>query len=111
MWWIRLAVVVAVSVVLAPLSAEAQAVSQKTVRVGYLTPSGKGPVRPWETDLGKLAYVEGRNLVVERRYADGKTERRPALASELGRLKADVIVATGGMRSSRPRALPRQFQS
>jgi len=49
-----------------------------------------------EAELGKLGYVEGRNLTIERRYADGKMERLPALASELVRLKVDVIVASGG---------------
>ena len=86
----------AFNIALAPVSVEVQAVSQKTFRVGYLTPSGQGAVRPWEADLGKLGYVEGRNLTIERRYADGKIERLHALASELVRLKVDVIVATGG---------------
>jgi putative tryptophan/tyrosine transport system substrate-binding protein len=87
--------VLALSIALAPMAAEAQAVSQKTYRVGYLTPSGPAALRAWETDLAKLGYIEGRNLIIERRYADGKTERLPALASELVRLKVDVIVATG----------------
>ncbi len=43
--------------------------------------------------LRELGYVEGRNIVVERRFADGKQGRLPALAAELVRLKLDVIVA------------------
>jgi ABC-type uncharacterized transport system substrate-binding protein len=85
---------VVLSIALAPIAAEAQATPEKTYRVGSLSPSGPG-LRAWETDLGKLGYIEGRNLIIERRYADGKTERLPALASELVRLKVDVIVATG----------------
>ena len=42
-----------------------------------------------------LGYVEGRNLIVERRYADNHLERLPALAAELASLKVDVILATG----------------
>jgi putative ABC transport system substrate-binding protein len=39
-----------------------------------------------------LGYVEGRNYVVERRYAESKSERYPALAAELVRLKVDLII-------------------
>ena len=42
-----------------------------------------------------LGYVEGKNLVIEARYADGKAERTKALAAELVQLKVDVFVATG----------------
>jgi len=45
--------------------------------------------------MRELGYVEGTNLVIEARFADGKNERLPALAAELVRLKLDVIVATG----------------
>ena len=43
--------------------------------------------------MNALGYVEGKNLVVEWRFADGKFERLPALAAELVQLKVDVIVA------------------
>jgi ABC-type uncharacterized transport system substrate-binding protein len=46
--------------------------------------------------LRDLGYVEGRNLLIEYRDAEGKTERFPALAAELVSLKCDVIVTTGG---------------
>jgi putative ABC transport system substrate-binding protein len=45
--------------------------------------------------LQRLAYVEGRNVVYEARFAEGKVDRLPALAAELVALKADVIVAQG----------------
>lgn len=45
--------------------------------------------------LRELGYVEGRNVVVEPRYADGRLERYPQLAAELVRLPSDVIVADG----------------
>ena len=45
--------------------------------------------------LRDLGYVEGRNVVIEYRYAEGKLERLPALAAELVALKVDVIVAAG----------------
>ena len=46
--------------------------------------------------LQERGYVEGKNLVVERRFAEGSDERYPALAAELVRLKLDVIVTTAG---------------
>ena len=45
--------------------------------------------------LRKLGYVEGKNVVIEWRYAEGKLDRLPALAAELVRLKVDVIVTVG----------------
>jgi putative ABC transport system substrate-binding protein len=46
--------------------------------------------------MRKLGYVEGKNIVIGRRYAEGKRDRLPALAAELVRLKVDVIVTGGG---------------
>ena len=45
--------------------------------------------------LRELGYVEGKNIVIEWRYAEGKLDRLPALAAELVRLKVDIIVTTG----------------
>src|SRR5262245_31085659 len=42
--------------------------------------------------LGDLGYIEGKNIIIEYRYADGRSERLPALAEELVRLKVDIIV-------------------
>ena len=42
-----------------------------------------------------LGYIEGKNIVIECRYAEGKLDRLPALAAELVRLKVDVIVTAG----------------
>jgi putative ABC transport system substrate-binding protein len=46
--------------------------------------------------LRELGYVEGKNIFIEYRYAEGKLERLPDLAAELVRLKVDVIVTSGG---------------
>jgi putative ABC transport system substrate-binding protein len=51
--------------------------------------------------LRDLGYVEGRNIVLERRWADGKFDRLPALAAELVRLKVDIMV-TAGPQATRP---------
>ena len=50
--------------------------------------------------LRELGYLEGETIFVERRNADGKIDRLPALATELVRLKVDVII-TGGPQATR----------
>ena len=46
--------------------------------------------------MNETGYIEGRNIAVEYRWAEGKPERFPALAAELVALKVDVIVTHGG---------------
>jgi ABC transporter substrate binding protein len=78
----------------APLATEAQQAA-KVPRIGYLVPNLT--VNPhlheaFRQGLRDLGYVEGGNLVIEYRDAEGKLERLPALAAELVALKVDVIV-------------------
>ena len=78
----------------APLAAEAQQAA-KVARIGYLSPNlAADPIvqEAFGQGLRDLGYVEGRNLVIEYRDAEGKLERLPALAAELVALKVDVIV-------------------
>jgi len=83
----------------APLAAEAQQAG-KVPRVGFLyfgsRQTGPGPERyaAFLEGMRELGHVEGQNLLVEARFADSKAERLPGLATELLRLKVDVIVAT-----------------
>src|SRR5712692_4322739 len=81
----------------APLAAEAQPAA-KIVRIGFLT-ANLAPNRHLQEaflqGLHDLGYVEGRNVVIEYRDAEGKFERLPALAAELVALKVDVILAGG----------------
>jgi putative ABC transport system substrate-binding protein len=80
-----------------PLAVEAQQAG-KVARIGYLALNLAGnPHLPeaFRQGLRDLGYVEGRNVVIEYRDAEGKVERLPALAAELVALKVDVIV-TGG---------------
>ena len=46
--------------------------------------------------LRELGYIEGQNIAIEYRYAEGKVDRYPVLAAELVRLKVDIIVVAGG---------------
>jgi putative tryptophan/tyrosine transport system substrate-binding protein len=76
-----------------PAVARAQQ-ADKANRLGYLSLSS-GPgygVEAFRQGLRELGYVEGRNLIIEYRWAAGKKERLPELAAELVRLKVEVIV-------------------
>ena len=78
----------------APLVAEAQQAANVT-RIGYLSHNlaASSHLRDaFLQGLRELGYVEGRNVVIEYRYAEGKPERLPALAAELVALKVDVMV-------------------
>jgi ABC-type uncharacterized transport system substrate-binding protein len=90
------AVVLALGPVLAP--AEAQQAS-KIPRVGFLAPQGRSlPLfEAFQKGLADLGYVEGRNVVIEPRFAEGQYERFPALLADLVRLKVDVIAVTGAV--------------
>jgi putative ABC transport system substrate-binding protein len=88
-----------VAVLAAPFAAEAQQ-AERIARVGFLAADlAAGDPRFQRAFLGglrDLGYIEGRNLQLEYRDAQGELERFPALAAELVALKVDVIVAAGG---------------
>src|SRR5215510_15842821 len=88
----------ALSILSAPLGAEAEPPGKGT-RVGVLWP-GASPLRPprmeaFHRGLSELGYVEGENIVIEIRYAEGKVERLPELAAELVSLNVQVIATFG----------------
>jgi putative tryptophan/tyrosine transport system substrate-binding protein len=77
--------------------AEAQQTKKKFPRVGVLSSTSPSSVT-WEIfrqGLRDLGYIEGKNLDIEYRSAEGKADRLPDLAAELVQLKVDVIVANG----------------
>jgi putative tryptophan/tyrosine transport system substrate-binding protein len=81
-----------------PLAARAQQPA-KIPHLGvllYSTPQTDPQMEFVRNGLRDLGYVEGRNLVVTYRYAEGKSERLPELAAELANLKPDVLLAIGG---------------
>jgi putative ABC transport system substrate-binding protein len=87
-----------VAVVLLVLGVTAEAQPTKIPRIGYLGASRSGNSERMEAfrqGLRELGYVEGKNIVVEYRYAEGKADGGRELAAELARLKVDVIVTTG----------------
>ena len=82
-----------------PLAARAQQPAAKVPRIGFLGNSTAeleaNLVRPFRDGLRALGYEEGRNIVIEYRWAEGEYERFPALIAELTALKVDVIVTAG----------------
>src|SRR5262245_2595580 len=72
---------------------------KKVPRIGYLapgSPSSDSPrIDPFRQGLRELGYTEGQDIVIELRFAEGKSERLPALVAELIQLKVDVIVLSG----------------
>jgi len=95
-----LLLVVLLAVFVAPLVAGAQPAT-RIPRVGILSPAPPAaaagmPYDAFREALRELGYVEGKNIVLELRFASGKYERLPELAVELARLPVDVIVTDGG---------------
>jgi len=89
-------VILAVGAVVAPAEAQEAA---RIPRIGFLAPQGRSlPLfEAFQQGLAGLGYVEGRNVVIEPRFAEGQYERFPDLFAELVRLKVDVIALTGAV--------------
>ncbi len=89
---------IACSLVIAPPTALAQPAG-KVYRIGYLSIGSASttytrPLEAFRQGLRELGWEEGRNLLIEYRFAEGHADRLPALADELVRLKVDLIVAS-----------------
>jgi len=72
----------------------------KVPRIGFLDPSTASSsavlLEAFRQELSKLGWIEGKNITIEYRFAEQKSERLPELAAELVRLKVDLIVTSGG---------------
>ena len=95
-----------VVLILVALCTSVEAQQQKKVpRIGFLSATSPSTISArtdaFRQGLRDLGYVEGKNIVIEWRYAEGKMDRLPDLASELVRLKVDIVV-TGGPAATRP---------
>jgi ABC-type uncharacterized transport system substrate-binding protein len=91
-------ILVAVVLLAVAITAEAQQ-PKKVPRIGILgaafPSTNPARIEAFRQGLRELGYVEGKNIVIEWRYAEGKLDRLPALAAELVRLKVDIIVTAG----------------
>ncbi len=91
----ELLIALGTSALAAPLATFAQQ-RPKVWRIGFLGPTTASGIASWvealRAGLRDLGYVEGKNIVIEFRWAEGNYERLPDLAAELVRLKADIIV-------------------
>ena len=98
---VGLIVALALGILTVPLLAGAQQPA-KVPRVGWLVYGSPSPESSPVLDealrqgLRELGYVDGRNIAIEYRYAEGRPERLPGLAADLARLKVDLIIAGGG---------------
>jgi ABC-type uncharacterized transport system substrate-binding protein len=86
-----------------PLTARAQRPAMRTI--GYLSPRAadveKEFLVAFRQGLSETGHVEGRNLVIEYRWAEGRYEELPTLAAELVRKGVSVIATTGGTQTTR----------
>ena len=71
----------------------------KIARIGYLSPgdpvSRAYRIEAFRQGLKELGYIEGKNIIIEYRFAEARSDRLPELAQELVRLKVDIIFAGG----------------
>ena len=92
--------ILALAILLVPLAAEARQPG-KVHRIGFLGTASASDfayarlIESFRQGLRDLGYEEGKNIVIEYRWAEGRAERLPDLAAELVRLKVDVIVSHG----------------
>jgi ABC-type uncharacterized transport system substrate-binding protein len=96
-----------------PVVARAQN-SGKIVRIGILTtanPRSASFIRSFEQKLRELGYIEGQNMVIDFRNAEGQVDRLPDLATDLVRLGADVIVTATDPATHAAKKLPLRFPS
>jgi putative ABC transport system substrate-binding protein len=91
-----------------PLAAEAQQ-DRKVYRIGYLatTPEATEWGRAFVDRLRELGYVEGRNILIERRYSEGRPERFPGFVDELLDLNVDLILTVSAPETSAARRATR----
>jgi putative ABC transport system substrate-binding protein len=96
-----LIITLAVSLTVMALAAETQPPT-KRYRIGWLSAGGRDPyVEAFLEGMRALDYVEGQNILIKYRSAEGSHARLAALAAELVRLQMDVIVAIGGAAATR----------
>ena len=86
----------ALTILAPPYLIHAQQPPNKIPRIGFLTDGRVNPAPgPFRQGLRDLGWVEGKNIVIEYRFADGNEDRLPGLAAQLVHANVDIIVSTG----------------
>ena len=88
----------AIGAIFVALSVPARAQQAKIPKIGWLSPRSSASatrLNEFRQELHKLGYIEGKNIIIESRYAEDKLERLPVLADELVALKVDVLFTRG----------------
>jgi putative ABC transport system substrate-binding protein len=78
-----------------PFTAAALAPGEKVHRIGYLASAPGPPEKVFLEGLRERGWIEGKNIVILRRYSEGRNERFPGFAAELVQLNIDLLVAFG----------------
>jgi len=106
MWCSPVRFLVALTLILTPLALEAQPGGQVR-RIGFLALGSRAIIstsprfEAFKQALRELGWVEGQNLVMESRYAEGRAEHLPNLAADLVSLPVEVMVVAGGYQAIR----------
>ena len=98
---IGLIVILALGLLVAPLPVAAQK-AEKVYRIGYLGGGRGNPalLNPFRQGLRELGYVEGQNIIIEWRFAQGRNERLPGLAGVVVELILDVLVGSSDRQAA-----------
>ena len=95
-----------------PLAARAQQPAMPLV--GVMNPGSPGPLRQqmaaFRDGLKEAGFVEGQNVTVDYRFAEGQSDRLPGLAADLVRRKVAVLVASGTLRALPPSRRPQRYR-
>jgi len=100
-----------------PLTARAQQSTSTVRRIGFLLPGGprttvvRGQLEAFRQGLKEYGWIEGQNIIVEYRFAEGKEDALPGIAAELVRLRPDVIVTEARWQPRRRKLSRKPSQS
>jgi len=103
-WWQFIVIILGGTAIVWPLAASGQAPPSAGPVIGFLSSRAAGEssdvVSAFHRGLSEIGYVEGQNLAIEYRWAEGQYDRLPAFAAEMVRLPVSVLVAVGGEPSA-----------
>jgi hypothetical protein len=103
-WWQFIGIILRATAIAWPIAASGQGLQPAAPAVGFLSSRAAGEsadvVAAFRSGLRETGYVEGQNLTIEYRWAEGQYDRLPGLAAEMVRRPVGVLVAVGGEPSA-----------